>query len=146
MMNKRELLFADMPVGRVFKPFVYPITKEGTAKFIDTVQDNNPLYCDEQFAKSSIYGALIAPQAVAGIYSRLSYLGDEYSMPGGGVLTGLDFHFINPPKVGDTLTSLAKVVKSEQRSDRKFVKFEVNTSNQTGQPISIVYISAIWPK
>ena len=146
MSQKKELLYDELPLGREFPTFVYPVTRELVQKFIATVEDKNPLYWDEEYAKKSGYKGILAPHSIAGIYGRLAYLGEEYTMPVGGFLTKLEFEYLNPVFVGDTLTARAKVIENYIKKERKNVTFEISTENQEGVKVSVVRIYAVWPK
>ncbi len=133
--NKPELLFADLPVGRTFKPLEYPITRELVREFIETVGDHHPLYQEG-----------LAPPGLAAIYARLSYL-QEHAMPSGGVLAKQAFEFQNPIKIGDILKVQAKVIESYQDEKmRKRVTFLIEAQDQKGMPVSSIRLYAIWPK
>ncbi|HXZ35969.1 MAG TPA: MaoC family dehydratase [Thermodesulfobacteriota bacterium] len=133
--DKPELLFADLPVGRIFRPLEYPITPELVQDFIETVGDRHQLY-DEGFA----------PPGLAAIYARLSYLQD-HTMPSGGVLAKQGFEFQNPIKIRDILKVQAKVIESYQDEKmRKRVTFLIEAQDQKGMPVSTIRLYAIWPK
>ena len=133
--NKPELLFADLPAGRTFKPLEYPVTRELVQKFMETVGDRDPLYQKG-----------VAPPGLAAIYARLSYLQD-HTMPSGGVLAKQEFEFHNPVKIGHALKVQAKVVESYQdEKERKRVNFLIEAQDQKGMPVSTIRLHAIWPK
>ena len=133
--DKPELIFADLPVGRTFRPLEYPVTPELVRDFIETVGDRHPMY-DEGFA----------PPGLAAIYARLSYLQD-HTMPSGGVLVRQVFEFKNPIKIGDILKVKATVIESYQdEKGRKRVSFLIEAQDQKGTPVSTIRLYAIWPK
>lgn len=144
--NKPELTFADLPVGRTFRPLEYPITRDLVGEFMETVGDRNPLYWDEASAQETALGSPIAPPGLAAIYARLSYLQD-HTMPSGGVLAKQEFEFLGPLRVGDTLKVKARVSESYlDEKERKRVTFFIEAENQIGETISKVRLYAIWPK
>jgi acyl dehydratase len=133
--NKPELVFANLSVGRTFRPLEYPVTPELVRDFIETVGDRHPMY-EEGFA----------PPGLAAIYARLSYLQD-HAMPSGGVLAKQAFEFQNPLKIGDILKVQAKVIESYQDEKmRKRVTFLIEAQDQKGMPVSSIRLYAIWPK
>jgi acyl dehydratase len=133
--NKPELLFADLPIGRTFRPLDYPVTQELVREFMETVGDRHPLYQKD-----------LAPPGLAAIYARLSYLQD-HSMPSGGVLAKQEFEFQNPVQIGDTLRVQARVVESLlDEKERKRVTFLIEAQDQKGMPVSTIRLYAIWPK
>lgn len=130
-----ELVFADLPVGRMFKPLEYPVTPDLIQDYIETVGDHHPLY-DEG----------LAPPGLAAIYARLSYL-QHHNMPPGGVLVKQEFEFQNPVRSGDTLMVQAKVVERYlDEKERKRVSFLIEAKDQEGTPISTTRLQIIWPK
>lgn len=133
--NKKELVFADLPQGRTFRPLEYPVTQKLIQEFIETVGDHHPLYLSD-----------LAPPGLAAIYARLSYLQDQ-AMPSGGVLARQEFEFHGPIRIGDTLKVEAQVVESSlDEKERKRVTFLIRAANQKGEPISTIRLYAIWPK
>lgn len=133
--NKPELVFADLPVGRTFRPLEYPVTPELVQDFMETVGDRHPLY-DEG----------LAPPGLVAIYARLSYL-QEHTMPSGGVLAKQVIEFQNPIKIGDILKVQAKVIESYQdEKTRKRVTFLIGAKDQKEMQVSTIRLYAIWPK
>jgi acyl dehydratase len=48
-------------IGKPMGSSVFEIQEEAIRRFADAVDDPNPLYWDEEYAKKSKYGAIIAP-------------------------------------------------------------------------------------
>jgi len=144
--DKPELVFADLPVGRRFRPLEYHITKELLDNYIETVGDMHPLYTNEAAAKKGPLASPIAPPGLAAIYARLSYLQD-HTMPSGGVLVKQEFHFLGPMRIGDTLKIQAEVDESYiDKKERNRVNFLIKAENRKDEPISAVRLYLIWPK
>jgi len=142
--NKPELLFEDLPEGRVFRPMVFDINRERVNMFMETVGDHHHLYWDEDAAKS--LGGTIAPPGLAAVFARLSYLQDN-TMPSGGILAKQEFDFQASAKVGDTLTVQARVFESYvDKKGRRRVNFLIQASNQDRKEICLIRLYAIWPK
>ena len=80
-----ELLYEDLQLDKEFPVLEYPITRELVDKFIDTTNDDNPLYNDEELCKEQGLLSTLAPTGLAGIFGRLSYL-QHHRMPPGGIL------------------------------------------------------------
>jgi len=142
--NKPELLFEDLPEGRVFRPMVFEINRERVNTFMETVGDHHPLYWDQKIAKS--LGGPIAPPGLAAVFARLSYLQDN-TMPSGGILAKQEFEFQAPAQVGDTLTVQARVFESYlDEKGRRRVNFLIQAWNQDRKEICLIRLYAIWPK
>ncbi len=146
MATKPELVFADLPVGRVFRPLEYAVTKDLVQDFMEVVGDRHPLYWDEKLTQQAPPRSLMAPPGLAAIYARLAYLQD-YRMPSGGVLAKQEFEFHHPIGIGDTLLVKAKVTESYlDEKGRKRVAFQIEAENQKGKRISTIRLNVYWPK
>lgn len=138
--EKPELVFTDLNLGREFRALEYPVTRDLVQDFLEVVGDNHPLYTHSDPDKA------LAPPGLAAIYARASYLQD-HTMPSGGILAKQEFEFLNPIKIGDTLTVRAKVTESLlDEKGRKRVTFLISAKNQKGIDICEVTLGAIWPK
>jgi len=144
--NSPELVFADLPAGRTFRPLEIAVTADLVREFMEVVGDHNPLYWDEKSVPQALTGSLMAPPGLAAIYARLAYLQD-YRMPSGGVLAKQEFEFHHPLRIGDTLRVKAKVMESYlDEKGRKRVAFQIEAENQMGDRISTIRLNVYWPK
>ena len=144
--TKPELVFADLPAGRAFRPLEHAVTKDLVQEFMEVVGDHHPLYWDEKLAQQSPTRSLMAPPGLAAIYARLAYLQD-YNMPSGGVLAKQEFEFHHPIHIGDTLQVKAKVAESYlDEKGRKRVAFQIEAENQKGERMSTIRLNVYWPK
>ena len=57
MLPEEITKFIGKPMGKS----VFQVEKEPIRRFADSVEDGNPLYWDEEYAKKSKYGSIIAP-------------------------------------------------------------------------------------
>jgi acyl dehydratase len=95
-----------------------------------------PYHIDREAAKASQFGGIIASgchtiSAVWGSVMRAGFMNGR-GMGGPGI-TNL---FRKPVRPGDTLTALIRVCEkraSQSRSDRGYVSFEFETTNQNGE-------------
>lgn len=144
--EKPELVFADLPPGRTFRPLKYIISAELVRDYMQTVGDYHPLYNDREVAKKYGLKSPIAPPGLAAIYARLAYLQD-YTMPSGGILVKQEFEFHEPAYIGDILEIKAQVKESYQdEKGRKRVTFFIEGRNKEGKLVSTIHLAAIWPK
>jgi acyl dehydratase len=143
--NGPELLFADLPKGRVFRPLAYPVTQELVAQFMEVTGDRHPLYQPGAGIEGP-FGRPVGPPGLAAIYSRLSYLQD-HAMPSGGVLAKQEFEFLSPIEIGETLQVKAEVAdRYVDEKGRKRVDFFIEARHTSGEVVSITRLYAIWPK
>ena len=144
--EKQELVFADLETGRAFQPLSYAVTQYLVKEYLETVGDANPLYNDDEAAKTAGLEEPMAPPGLAAIYSRLSYLQD-HTMPSGGVLAKQEFEFHGTIPIGKSLTVTARVAESyEDEKGRKRVNFLIEAKDHNGDLVSITRLYAIWPK
>ena len=138
---KDSLLTDDMKakVGMMTEPVVYEVEKGAIKRFAQAVGDMNPLYNDEEFAKNTRYGGIVAPPGFYGLPA-----GEE---PEAGKLIkmlncplktmlhmGSDAEFYRPIRPGDTLVCYQKVadIQDKSKGDKKrlFVVIELTAKNQ----------------
>lgn len=103
-----ELTYDKISVGYEFPAVHYEVTKEQVVKYVEAVEDFNPLYVDEGFARGSKYGELIAPPAIAATFTTLRVVLGDVKMPPGTIHAKQYFKFIKAIKPGDNLS-----IKSE---------------------------------
>lgn len=95
--------------------------------------DNIPLHTDEEYAKSTPFGGLIAPgvmsfMAVWANYLKVDFFGDE-------LLAGRStkMEWFKPVYAGDVLTGKAEITNLTRRSARNgLVELTINIHNQNG--------------
>ncbi len=147
-------------IGQPVDTSVFEVEKEPIRRFADAVGDLNPLYWDEEYARESRFGAIIAPP---GFVSSLWFSGrstkwgpkerpsealgppalmDALVRAGYGRIldTGIDYEFYGPVKAGDTI-SLVCVVKDIMERGAKdarvaFLVTETTYTNQDGKPVA----------
>jgi acyl dehydratase len=142
---KPELVYEELQIGKEFEPYQLLINDELVGKFLEAIGEENAIYGNIDTAGEWGFDRPLAPQSLAAVYARASYL-KNYTMPGGGILARQDFHFFNPLFVGDLLLCRAKVTDRFLRKDRKYVVIEVVSHNQDARQVSLVRIEVIWPK
>ena len=123
-------------------------------RFADAVDDPNPLYGDEEYARSSKYGSIIAPPGFFGWPSK--WRGGSPSSPFTGDLrlalakagynagslidAGTEYKFFCPVRVGDALAALPRVVDITEREGKlgkmAFVITETTYTNQNGDLVA----------
>ena len=134
---------------------VFEVEKGAIKKFADAVDDRNPLYWDEEYARKSRYGSIIAPPGFFGWPTRWD---EGYTFPsifdgstdprsalakagyGRSLDGGIEYEFFRPVRAGDTLvvTSGTKdIIEQEGREGKLvFVITEVTYVNQNGDLVA----------
>jgi acyl dehydratase len=115
-------------IGQTVETSVFDVEKEPIRRFADAVGDTNPLYWDEEYARNSRYGSIIAPP---GFLSSLWFAGRSSKWGKGRpsetlgppevmaaieragfrriLDTGMDYEFVAVVKAGDTISSVSTV-------------------------------------
>ena len=143
-MTEKVVFFDEISVEQTLSPFVCTLTEEDIKGYLEAVEDRNPLYGDEEFAKKSAFGGLITPPGIVAIYFVRAFHA-EMKPPPGGIQAGHDFEFYQPARPGDILTTTTRVVDKYIKKERKYVEWETVTTNHRGELIVKTRARAIWP-
>ena len=140
---------------------VFEVEKGAIKKFADAVDDPNPFYWDEEYAKDSRYGSIIAPPGFFGwpiklpmgatfpVLSKLSgvpeTMGDlnaalaEAGYPR-GLDGGIEYEFFCPVRAGDILAAssvIKDIIGREGKTGKLvFVITETTYTNQNGDLVA----------
>jgi len=138
-------------IGQSLGTRIFEVEKGAIRKFADAVDDRNPLYWDEEYARSSRYGSIIAPPGFFG-----------WPTQGGGLETGavmakvlnavfesgmmrvldggIEFDFYIPVRAGDTLIVYGQFVDARERTGKTgkmlFLTMEQTYLNQNGDMVA----------
>ena len=96
--------------------------------------DNIPLHTDEEYAKSTIFGGLIAPGVMSFMSVWAKYL--ENDLAGDELIAGKStkIEWIKPVFADDVLTSSCTVSKLTKRNEKNgIVELTFEVFNQTGE-------------
>jgi hydroxyacyl-ACP dehydratase HTD2-like protein with hotdog domain len=143
-------------IGRETSPWTIEVSRLDVQRFAVATDDLNPLYLDEEKAKQSVYGGLIAPPLfyMAPLTEPkpeselrpdgLPYEG-KFPIPPTPLPRlmdgGTEIEFFQPIRVGDVLTGRSKIVDLYQKEGRSgpliFVVRETTFTNQQGAIVLI---------
>ncbi len=109
------------------------VTEEQVRGFAEVTGDFNPLHFDEEFAKRTRFGRLMAQ---GGIATGLLHALVAMDMPGpGSVFVRQSWSFPAPVYIGDTLRAEATVKSVREKRNMAELEFEVK--NQDGETVLI---------
>ncbi|MFP6782068.1 MAG: MaoC family dehydratase N-terminal domain-containing protein [Gammaproteobacteria bacterium] len=83
-------------IGRTLEPWCYEATRDNIRHYAHGIGDDNPLWCDPDYAATSTYGGIIAPPSFIFACSRIisGYVG---GLPGiHAMWAGCDFTWMKP--------------------------------------------------
>ncbi len=131
----------DLAVDQVFQ-HTRLISKELIRNFAPTTGYLNPIHLDEEFAKKTVFGKLVAQGALT-VAILFGTLGTQY--PGVGTIPlSQTLKFVKPVIVGDELTIRLKVLGLDR--DRNRVNLETVCLNQQGEEVLVGEAWVLAPK
>lgn len=124
-------------IGQKSAPRSIDVEKGAIIKFAQAIEDDNPVYNDEQAARESRYGGLIAPPTFlrsVGV-DRPEY---PFDMPFTRLLDGgSDWEYFYTVRAGDRITAVAEIADINERTGRMglmiITSIVVTYRNQFGQ-------------
>lgn len=150
MLPEEITKFIGQPTGTT----TYIVERGAIARFAEAVGDPNPLYLDEEYAKNSKYGSIIAPPGFFGWPVRRARSSQEPEVIAGArggpnfaaidlprVLDGgIEYDFIKPVKAGDVLTATSEIKDIRERTGSTgrmaFLIRETTYTNQDGEIVA----------
>ena len=126
------MYFNDLKVGMSVETAPTVIEKQKMLDFAHTY-DNIPLHTDEEYAKSTPFGALIAPGVMSFMSVWAKYL--ELDLFGKELLAGKStkIEWFKPEDVEDVLTGKVTVTNLTKRSEKNgIVEVSIEAYNQHG--------------
>jgi acyl dehydratase len=144
MPDEKPLTFEELraKAGKEQVVETLEVEKSIIRNFAEAIGDPNPLFNDEEYAKSKGYNSIIAPPGffqsavMSSAFTRL-----RPRMPlGRAVDAGGEWEIYLPVEAGDVLTNTFKFVDAVQEEGKKgmktFVKFETEHVNQRGELVA----------
>lgn len=139
-------------IGKTDEPYPMEVEKGAIKRYAEAVGDANPLYHDEEYARTSKYGTIICPPGFFGwpVKSRPHLSGVrkellESIMKAGYKRLldgGSDFEFMLPVRAGDILVAtggIADVYEREGKAGKLiFAVTEMTYINQNGDRVANV--------
>lgn len=130
--------FEDLTLGRRFECAPRSLSRDEIVAFASEY-DPQPFHLDEQAAKDTFFGALVASGwHTASLTMRA--LADRFLLDSSGIGSpGIEeLKWIRPVRVGDTLTATAEVIErkeSRSKPDMGLVRFRTDVANQNGETV-----------
>ena len=124
----RSVLGVDVEVG------THEVTKENIIAYARAVGETNPLYLDEEAAKASPYGTIIAPPLFYNMMSLRPGLDPKVKFGTSGLYAGSHAEFLEPIRAGDTISAKTQVADVYAKTGRTgTMVFTVRRTTYTNQ-------------
>jgi len=135
-------------LGKESEPRVYEVEKGMIRKFAEAIGDPNPLYYDEEYAKKTRYGGIVAPPTFVA-YFKAGQPPEVDSLPWLPKLHGDDeVEFYGPIRPGDVITAKLRIgdvfEKQGSRGRMVFLVHETTLTNQHGELVAKYRMSVIY--
>ena len=126
------MYFDELNIGMTVEPAPAVIEKEKMLAFAKEY-DNVPLHTDEEYAKTTFFGKLLAPGVMSFLAVWAKYL--EVDFFGEELLAGKStkIEWLKPVFAGDVLTGKATITNLVRRSPKNGIaEVTINVYNQNG--------------
>jgi acyl dehydratase len=132
-------------VGKQFPSDVYAVGREKIREYAAAVGETNPLHHDLEAARAAGYADLVAPPMFAVVYAGRAVFPAIFDREVGidfarMVHGAQEFKWGEPVIAGDEITSAAKLLSAEEKSELGFYVFESTSTNQRGD----VVVTGTW--
>ena len=128
-------------IGQESEPMTSEIEKGAIIKFARAIGDDNPLYSDEEFARASRFGGIIAPPTFLRSVRAPRPPREFSSQFSAGLDGGSEWTYFESVRPGDRITVTAKIADFNERKGRLgtmlFTIRETRYANQLGQTVAI---------
>jgi acyl dehydratase len=128
-------------IGVEWQPKVCEIERGAIRRFVQAIDDPNPLWQDEEYARQSKYGGIIAPPMfilTIGFEQIQQVLTPSASVT--RLHGGTELECYQPVRLGDTITVITKIANIRERQGKMgktvFMTFEITYKNQRRETVA----------
>ena len=143
------LYFEDLAVGQTFGTGTVTVEPEMIKAFAAEF-DPQPFHLDEDAARASPFGGLVASGWHTAALTMRLLVGGELRVVGGLIGLGVEeLRWPRPVRPGDVLRVESEVLglrPSKSKPDRGIVRVRNTTLNQDGQPVMVQVVTMIVPR
>jgi len=127
-------------IGKTWPKLTYEAGKEKIKEYAKAIKNHDPYYIDDEFAKKSKYGTIVAPPTFAVVFGAQLiepiFFDNELNLNLAMLVHGeQEFEFYDMVKAGDVLTSEAKIMNIENKEKLDVISIELLTQNQSGNDV-----------
>ncbi len=128
---------AKKQIGTASPPQVHEVERGAIRRFAQAIGDPNPLFNDEQQARKTRFGGMIAPptfgRSLGAVIPSIQLKGAGQRLLDGGS----DWEYFHPIRPGDRITVQSKVADLRESEGRMgsmvFIVIETTYTNQFGE-------------
>ena len=128
-------------IGKTYPAHTYEVGKEKIKEYAKAIKNLDPHYLDDDFAKKSKYGAIIAPPTFAVVFGAYLiepvFTDKELNLNMAMLVHGeQELEFLEVVKAGDAITTSAKISDIKNKEKLDVISLELNSKNQHGKNVS----------
>ncbi len=128
-------------IGKTYPSYTYEVGKEKIKEYAKAIKNPDPHYIDEDFAKKSKYGAIIAPPTFAVVFGAFLiepvFFDKELNLNMMMLVHGeQELEFIEVVKSGDSITTTARISDIKIKEKLDVLSIELKSVNQHGRDVS----------
>ena len=144
--DQEQRSWDELEVGEEYETVPFTVTRERILKYAEGTEDLNPVFCDEEAARGSQFGGMIAPPTiVVPIVFATTPPQIWIKMPG-AINPGQKLEFGVPVRPGDTLRCKARMMDKYVKRGRKYAIGMMRISNQNDETVCIWTGGLILPR
>ena len=115
----RTIDYEKLTTGYEFAPASLRLDNERVTKYLHAIEDQNYIYKEE---------GVVPPMSIAAL--AMAAMSLSMNLPGGAVHISQNLEFNNAARIGETLTSYARVVRKLARGKFHMVTIGISVLNQ----------------
>ena len=128
-------------IGKTYPSSTYEVGKEKIKEYAKAIKNLDPHYVDDDFAKKSKYGTIIAPPTFAVVFGAYLiepvFTDKELNLNMAMLVHGeQELEFLDVVKAGDSITTAAKIVDIKNKEKLDVISVEIKSKNQHGNDVS----------
>ncbi len=128
-------------IGKTYPTYTYEVGKEKIKEYAKAIKNLDPYYLDDDFAKKSKYGAIIAPPTFAVVFGAYLiepvFTDKDLNLNMAMLVHGeQELEFLEVVKAGDSITTSAKIVDIKNKEKLDVISVEIKSKNQHGKDVS----------
>lgn len=104
--------------GWASEPVIYTVEKGAVRKFVEAIGDTNPLYTDEEFARHSVFGRLIAPPTFPITFNHQGQRPVINGFQGSKLNGEQEFIYQRPLYIGESVKVMTRLANVEEKQGR----------------------------
>lgn len=128
-------------IGKTYPAYTYEVGKEKIKEYAKAIKNLDPHYLDDDFAKKTKYGRIIAPPTFAVVFSAFMiepvFMDKELNLNMAMLVHGeQELEFLDVVKAGDAITTTAKIIDIKNKEKLDVIAIELISKNQHGKDVS----------